>query len=81
MATPSASASGVPAAMGASEGEGASAMAEVCHGVRLGGDSAGRMVRGGDVSIETLVPEGDVNDESEELLVEEISIDGLCGVY
>jgi mycofactocin precursor len=37
--------------------------------------------QGGDVSIEILVPEDDVSDESEELLVEEISIDGLCGVY
>lgn len=36
---------------------------------------------GGDVSIETVVPEDEAIDESEELLVEEISIDGLCGVY
>jgi mycofactocin precursor len=56
-------------------------MAEVCHGVRRGDVASGRMDPGGDVSIETVVPEDEAIDESEELLVEEISIDGLCGVY
>jgi len=42
-----------------------------------------REVRGGTVSIETLSVDevqADV-EEVEELLVEEVSIDGLCGVY
>ena len=33
------------------------------------------------MSIETLVQEDETHDEVEELLVEEVSIDGLCGVY
>ena len=33
------------------------------------------------MSNETLVQEDEAHDEVEELLVEEISIDGLCGVY
>lgn len=38
------------------------------------------------MSIETLVADGEVEEtvevgEMEELLVEEVSIDGLCGVY
>jgi len=39
-------------------------------------------VRGGTVPSETLIEEKIVEtEESEELLVEEVSIDGLCGVY
>ena len=38
-------------------------------------------VRGGTMSIVTLVEEVEETEESEELLVEEVSIDGLCGVY
>jgi mycofactocin precursor len=33
------------------------------------------------VSNETLVQEDETVGEAEELLVEEVSIDGLCGVY
>lgn len=33
------------------------------------------------MSNETLVQEDEAQDEIEELLVEEVSIDGLCGVY
>ena len=33
------------------------------------------------MSNETLVQEDETQDELEELLVEEVSIDGLCGVY
>ena len=33
------------------------------------------------MSNETLVQEDEAQDEVEELLVEEVSIDGLCGVY
>ena len=33
------------------------------------------------MSNETLVQEDETHDEVEELLVEEVSIDGLCGVY
>ncbi len=33
------------------------------------------------MSIDTLVEEVEETEESEELLVEEVSIDGLCGVY
>ncbi len=33
------------------------------------------------MSNETLVQEDEARDEIEELLVEEVSIDGLCGVY
>jgi len=32
-------------------------------------------------SIDTVVEEVEETEESEELLVEEVSIDGLCGVY
>jgi mycofactocin precursor len=39
------------------------------------------MVRGGTMSIDTVVEEVEETEESEELLVEEVSIDGLCGVY
>lgn len=39
-------------------------------------------VRGGTMPTETLTEEQVVEtEESEELLVEEVSIDGLCGVY
>ena len=39
-------------------------------------------VRGGTMPTETLIEEEVVEtEESEELLVEEVSIDGLCGVY
>jgi len=39
-------------------------------------------VRGGTMPTETLIEEPVVEtEESEELLVEEVSIDGLCGVY
>jgi mycofactocin precursor len=39
-------------------------------------------VQGGLMSTETLIEEQVVEtEESEELLVEEVSIDGLCGVY
>ena len=39
-------------------------------------------VRGGTMSSDTLIEEEVVEtEESEELLVEEVSIDGLCGVY
>jgi mycofactocin precursor len=39
-------------------------------------------VRGGTMPTETLIEEQVVEiEESEELLVEEVSIDGLCGVY
>lgn|GEM_PF-513230 len=39
-------------------------------------------VRGGTVPTETLIEEQVVEtEEIEELLVEEVSIDGLCGVY
>ena len=33
------------------------------------------------MSIDTVVEEVEEIEESEELLVEEVSIDGLCGVY
>jgi len=33
------------------------------------------------VSNETLLQEDEAHDDVEELLVEEVSIDGLCGVY
>ncbi len=33
------------------------------------------------MSNETLVQEDETHEEIEELLVEEVSIDGLCGVY
>lgn len=33
------------------------------------------------MSNETLVQEDETHDDVEELLVEEVSIDGLCGVY
>ncbi len=33
------------------------------------------------MTVDTLVEEVEVTEESEELLVEEVSIDGLCGVY
>ena len=33
------------------------------------------------MSIDTVVEEVEEPEESEELLVEEVSIDGLCGVY
>jgi mycofactocin precursor len=33
------------------------------------------------MSIDTVVEEVEETEESEELLVEEVSIDGLCGVY
>jgi mycofactocin precursor len=40
------------------------------------------VVRGGTMSTETLIEEPVVEtEESEELLVEEVSVDGLCGVY
>jgi mycofactocin precursor len=41
------------------------------------------MVRGGAVSTETVIDEEQQveREEYEELLVEEVSIDGLCGVY
>jgi mycofactocin precursor len=46
------------------------------HGSQNGG------VRGGNVPTETLIEEEIVvTEEIEELLVEEVSIDGLCGVY
>jgi len=40
-------------------------------------------VRGGTVSTETIIADEEVVEigEVEELLVEEVSIDGLCGVY
>jgi mycofactocin precursor len=39
-------------------------------------------VRGGTMPTESLIEEQVVEtEESEELLVEEVSIDGLCGVY
>jgi mycofactocin precursor len=39
-------------------------------------------VRGGTMPTETLIEEQIVEtEETEELLVEEVSIDGLCGVY
>jgi mycofactocin precursor len=39
-------------------------------------------VRGGTMPTETLIEEHvEETEESEELLVEEVSIDGLCGVY
>jgi mycofactocin precursor len=40
-------------------------------------------VRGGTVSTETLLVDDEVVElgETEELLVEEVAIDGLCGVY
>jgi mycofactocin precursor len=42
------------------------------------------LVEGEDVTPETLIHEDatvDEVDDAEELLVEEVSIDGLCGVY
>ncbi|HET9089243.1 MAG TPA: mycofactocin precursor MftA [Acidimicrobiales bacterium] len=33
------------------------------------------------MSNETLLQEDEAHDDVEELLVEEVSIDGLCGVY
>jgi len=52
----------------------------ICDGTRRTGQNSD--VRGGTVSSETLIAEEDVAvEEVEELLVEEVSIDGLCGVY
>jgi mycofactocin precursor len=46
------------------------------------GTGQNREVRGGTMPTETLIEEEVVEiEESEELLVEEVSIDGLCGVY
>ncbi|MDE3082185.1 MAG: mycofactocin precursor MftA [Acidobacteriota bacterium] len=57
-------------------------MAEVCHVDRRGRRChRAEWIRGGDVSNETLVQEDETHDDVEELLVEEVSIDGLCGVY
>ena len=40
-------------------------------------------VRGGMVTVDTLIETDEVEyiEDAEELLVEEVSIDGLCGVY
>ena len=62
----------------------------MAHGVslaqcasRTGGIGQNGWVRGGDMSIDTVVADDEVIEigEVEELLVEEVSIDGLCGVY
>jgi len=51
-----------------------------CGAGRDTGQNGG--VRGGTMPTETLIEEQIVEtEESEELLVEEVSIDGLCGVY
>jgi mycofactocin precursor len=53
----------------------------ICIG---GGRGTGQngVIRGGMMPTETLIEEDVVEtEESEELLVEEVSIDGLCGVY
>jgi mycofactocin precursor len=79
----------VPAARGDVVGEGArgmrSATLAVCHGVvaRAVRTRQNRRCPGGYVPTETLIADEEVLEigESEELLVEEVSIDGLCGVY
>jgi mycofactocin precursor len=60
-------------------------MDEVWHGRSAGVRPTRKNgnVRGGTVSTETLLVDDEVVEigETEELLVEEVSIDGLCGVY
>jgi len=50
---------------------------------RVVAEKAEWSVQGGMVSIDTLIEHDDVEhvEDAEELLVEEVSIDGLCGVY
>lgn len=78
----------VPRGIAKSRAEGASGRSVLTHGVFHGWIKGGRRVRqnglkrGGFVSVEIVYEEVVVIDaESEELLVEEVSIDGLCGVY
>lgn len=79
----------VPIEIGASTGAGATGMrlvtCEVWHGWprRASRKDQNRKVRGGTVSTETIIADEEVVEigEVEELLVEEVSIDGLCGVY
>jgi mycofactocin precursor len=58
---------------------------EVWHGWSPGAQRTGQNgnVRGGTVLTETIVADDEIEEigEVEELLVEEVSIDGLCGVY
>jgi mycofactocin precursor len=75
--------------MGASTGERACGRRSLTFGVfhactRCGlHNGQNRKVRGETVTPETLIKEDttDEFEEVEELLVEEVSIDGLCGVY
>lgn len=79
----------MPAAMGQCDGVGATgkrATQAVWHGVSSRAPRFGqnKEVLGGNVSEEIEITESDssdVNAASTELLVEEVSIDGLCGVY
>jgi mycofactocin precursor len=48
---------------------------------RPGGDTRGRPFMSGENADTEVVTEPEDADEAEELLVEEISIDGMCGVY
>jgi mycofactocin precursor len=52
-----------------------------CGRATGGGDAGGRPFMSGENADTEVVTEPEDADEAEELLVEEISIDGMCGVY